>query len=98
MESKSIRTSNDTSYKGGLFYLSVQFPPDYQNKPNEVCFLTHIYHVKVNPRMPTMPGEESLGLVCISTINWWKPEYKMRELLANIFALFYMDNPDSPYG
>ncbi len=88
----------DTSYKNGLFYLSVQFPPDYPNNPPEVCFLTPIYHVNVNPRVPTTPKGEGLGHVCISTLNWWKPECKMRELLTNIFALFYMANPDSPYG
>ena len=80
----SLLGPKDTSYKGGLFYLSIQFPPDYPNKAPEVCFLTPIYHVNVNPRVPTMPGAESLGHVCISTLNWWKPEYKMRELLKNL--------------
>ena len=94
----SLLGPKDTSYKGGLFYLSIDFPPDYPQKAPEVCFLTPIYHVNVNPRVPKMPGSESLGHVCISTLNWWKPEYKMRELLTNIFALFYMGNPDSPYG
>ena len=45
-----------------------------------------------------MPGAEPLGHVCISTLNWWKPEYKMIEVLTNIFGLFYMANPESPYG
>ena len=43
-------------------------------------------------------GAEGLGHVCISTLNWWKNTYTMREVLTNIFALFYMANPDSPYG
>ena len=43
-------------------------------------------------------GAEPLGHVCISTLNWWKPEYTMMEVLTNIFGLFYMANPDSPYG
>ena len=94
----SLLGPKDTSYKGGLFYLSIDFPPDYPQKAPEVCFLTPIYHVNVNPRVPKMPGSESLGHVCISTLNWWKPEYKMREVLSNIFGLFYMANPDSPYG
>ena len=88
----------DTSYKGGLFYLSIQFPPDYPNKAPEVCFLTPIYHINVNPRVPRIPGEESLGNISISTLNWWKPEYRMRDIFTNIFGLFYMANPDSPYG
>ena len=94
----SLLGPKDTSYKGGLFYLSINFPEDYPEKPPEVCFITPIYHVNVNPKAPTFPGAESLGHVCISTLNWWKKEYTMREVLTNIFALFYLGNPDSPYG
>ena len=96
----SLLGPKDTSYKNGLFFLSIKFPNDYPNKAPEVCFLTPIYHVNVNPKAPKTfgDGNESLGHVCISTLNWWKPEYRMREVLTNIFALFYMANPDSPYG
>ena len=94
----SLLGPKDTSYRGGLFYLSINFPNDYPVKPPEVCFITPIYHVNVNPKAPTFPGAESLGHVCISTLNWWKQEYTMREVLTNIFALFYLGNPDSPYG
>ena len=94
----SLRGPNDTSYKGGLFYLTFDFPEDYPMKQPEVCFVTPIYHVNVNPKAPTFSGAEPLGHVCISTLNWWKPEYTMREVLTNIFALFYLGNPDSPYG
>ena len=41
---------------------------------------------------------EPLGHVCISTLNWWEPKYTMQEVLTNIYGLFYMANPDSPYG
>ena len=96
----SLLGPKDTSYRNGLFFLSIKFPNDYPNKAPEVCFLTPIYHVNVNPKAPKTLGDgvESLGHVCISTLNWWKPEYRMREVLTNIFALFYMANPDSPYG
>ena len=88
----------ESFYKGGLFILNVHFPPDYPNTAPEVCFLTPIYHVNVNPIAPKQGEGQSLGHVCISTLNWWKPEYKMREVLLNIYSLFYMANPDSAYG
>ena len=94
----SLIGPKDSSYVGGLFKLSVRFPNDYPQNPPEVCFLTPIYHLNVNPKAPKAPGEESLGHVCISQLNWWKPHYRMREVLECIFALFYLQNPDSPYG
>ena len=96
----SLLGPTDTSYKNGLFFLSIKFPNDYPNKAPEVCFLTPIYHVNVNPKAPKNLGDgvESLGHVYISTLNWWKPEIRMREVLTNIFALFYLANPESPYG
>ena len=85
----------DTSFAGGLFYLKIIFPIDYPSKAPEVLFVTPIYHVNVNHiKQPTCP----LGHICISTLNFWNPDTRIREILTNIFALFYMGNPQSPYG
>ena len=85
----------DTSFAGGLFYLKIIFPIDYPSKAPEVLFVTPIYHVNVNHiKQQTCP----LGHICISTLNFWNPDTKIREILTNIFALFYMGNPQSPYG
>ena len=86
----------DTPYKGGLFNLNVHFPDNYPNEPPEVYFITPIYHLNINPKVGD--GFHRLGNICISTLNWWKPEYKMREVLHNIYLLFYCHNPDSAYG
>ena len=86
---------SDTSFAGGLFYLKIIFPIDYPSKAPEVLFVTPIYHVNVNHiKQPTCP----LGHICISTLNFWNPDTRVREILTNIFALFYMGNPQSPYG
>ena len=84
----------DTPYKDGLFILKILFPHNYPNEKPEVCFLTPIYHVNINP----IKSEQPLGHVCISTLNWWNPKYSIKEVLNNIYALFYRGNPDSPYG
>ena len=88
----------DTPFANGLFFLKIKFPDNYPKKPPEVSFLTPIYHINVNPKAPTKGQTESLGHVCISTLNWWKPTSNIREVLHDIFALFYMSNPKSPYG
>jgi len=94
----SLIGPKDTAYKGGLFFLNISFPPDYPNKAPEVYFLTPIYHMNVNPCVPKKEGDESLGHVCISTLNWWNPQYTIKEVLLNIYSLFYMHNVESPYG
>ena len=88
----------DSYYKDGLFFLNAHFPDNYPNEPPEVFFITPIYNLNVNPKAPKNEGDESLGHICISTLNWWKPEYTMREVLHNIYLLFYCCNSTSGYG
>ena len=94
----SLMGPKDTSYSGGIFFLNIKFPENYPEKCPEVVFKTPIYHINVNPKKLDTQGAEPLGHVCISTLNWWKPTSKIREVLTDIFALFYMANPESPYG
>ena len=94
----SMAGPSDTFYKGGLFILNVHFPENYPNEPPEVCFLTPIYHLNVKSKIERNEEDHKLGNACISTLNWWKPEYKIREVLHNIYLLFYCQNPNSAYG
>ena len=85
----------DTPYSDGLFMVLMHFPNDYPNHPPEVTFKTPIYHLNVNPRRN---DADPLGKVCLSILNRWQPTYKIEDILVSIFALFYMVNPESPYG
>ena len=89
---------SDTPFANGLFFLEIKFPDNYPKTRPEVSFLTPIYHINVNPNTPRNGSNESLGHVCISTLNWWNDQRNIREVLTDIFALFYLSNPESPYG
>ena len=89
---------DDTSYKGGLFFLKAFFPKNFPEKAPEICFQTPIYHLNVNPNKPECSPSERIGHIAISILNWWKPNSKIRYILNSIYYLFYCHNPESPYG
>ena len=89
---------SDSPYKNGLFYIKVLFPDNYPTGKPEVRFITPIYHVNVNHVQNYGDEIDPLGHVCISTINNWKPTYNMRQVFIDIFALFYLGNPESPFS
>ena len=82
----------DTSYKGGLFYLSINFPPKYPVDPPIISFLTPIYHINVNPFYPRNPGAKPLGYIPIEALGFWKPNYSIKEIFLSIYSLFYYGN------
>ena len=86
----------DTSYRDGIFLLRIKFPYNYPKKAPEIVFKTPIYHVNVNPRK-TSEGNESLGHVSISTLNYWNPNNRIANVLKDIFILFYIPNPECSY-
>ena len=78
----------DTPYRGGLFYLTADFPDDYPDHGPEVQFINSMYHLNVDSRN---------GHVCINTLSEWTKGTTMTEVLSLIFALFYKQNPKSAY-
>ena len=94
----TVMGPKDSSYREGLFYLYAEFHEKYPEEAPEVNFITPIYHLNINPNAPKYPNDIPLGHVSISTLDWWKPEYSMKEVFINIFYLFYIANPESPYG
>ena len=89
---------SDTNYRNGLFYIKVLFPDNYPYKGPEVRFVTPIYHVNVNNLIRYGQNIDPLGFICISTLSKWKPTYTMRQVFVDIFALFYLGNPNSPFS
>ena len=86
---------DDTSYKGGIFYFKIKFSQNYPKSAPEIIFLTPIYHVNVNHiNSPSTP----LGHVFFSFLNHWNEEYKIREILIKLYTIFYLSNPNSPFG
>ena len=79
----------DTPYAGGMFFLTADFPKKKKKTKPEIRFTNKIYHLNVR---------ESDGHICISTLNQWVPNTPMVSVISAIFALFYEQNPLSPYS
>ena len=86
-------------YSGGLFHLKAFLPKEYPDRQPEICFITPIYHLEVNPNYPTSLDGEKLGHICSPILNWWDGKTTMKEVILSIFPFFYSQiNPESPYG
>ena len=94
----TMMAPKDTSYKGGLFYLSVHFPEFYPNVPPVICFITPIYHMNVNPFVPRNPGADPLGFIPIQSLGFWNSNYSIKEIFLSIYSLFYYVNLEYSYG
>ncbi|AYV80686.1 MAG: ubiquitin-conjugating enzyme E2-17 kDa [Harvfovirus sp.] len=70
-------------YEAGVFFLDIQFPPDYPFKPPKIKFETKIFH----------PNIKSDGSICISLLKEsWSPSVTLYKVLSQIFDL--LTNPD----
>ena len=88
----------DSPYRGGLFILKIIFPENYPNSAPDIIFLTPIYHLNVNPYKNENEGHERLGYVNLGFNKKWNPEIKIKELLIQLYPLFYLTNIELPYG
>ena len=89
-----LTAPQDTVYSGGMFYVDITFPNDYPNHPPEFKYITPIYHLNVNPFNNTT---DPLGHICLGSLCQWNGA-SVRQILQEIYALFYLGNPQSPYG
>ena len=80
--------------------MEIDFPDNYPEKPPEIFFTTPIYHINVNPFKPKGNEETigNLGHISLNMLNFWKPEYTIKEVIIHLFYLFYKPNPNCGYG
>lgn len=54
----------DSPYAGGVFLVTIHFPPDYPFKPPKVAFRTKVFHPNIN----------SNGSICLDILKeQWSP-------------------------
>ena len=87
----------DSPYNTGLFIAKIIFPENYPNSAPDIIFLTPIYHLNVNPYKSEKNGDEKLGYINLAIIKKWKPKTKLRQIINQLFSLFYFPNPDLAY-
>ncbi|CAM8880134.1 unnamed protein product [Rhodiola kirilowii] len=77
----------DSPYAGGVFLVSIHFPPDYPFKPPKVAFKTKVYHPNIN----------SNGSICMDILkDQWSPALTISKVLLSICSLLTDPNPDDP--
>ena len=77
----------DSPYSGGVFFVTIHFPPDYPFKPPKVQFQTKVYHPNIN----------SQGSICLDILKeQWSPALTISKVLLSICSLLTDPNPDDP--
>ncbi|KAI9026612.1 ubiquitin-conjugating enzyme E2D 1 [Phycomyces nitens] len=76
----------NSAYRGGVFYLTIVFSPEYPFKPPTIKFATKIYH----------PNIDNDGSICIDLLkaDVWKPATKVYQVLLAIAYILEHPNPD----
>ncbi|GFZ12861.1 ubiquitin conjugating enzyme 8 [Actinidia rufa] len=77
----------DSPFAGGVFLVTIHFPPDYPFKPPKVSFKTKVYHPNIN----------SNGSICLDILKeQWSPALTISKVLLSICSLLTDPNPDDP--
>ncbi|CAI7819057.1 unnamed protein product [Closterium sp. NIES-53] len=77
----------DSPYAGGVFLVTIHFPPDYPFKPPKVAFRTKVFHPNIN----------SNGSICLDILKeQWSPALTISKVLLSICSMLTDPNPDDP--
>ncbi|KAJ8536846.1 hypothetical protein K7X08_035247 [Anisodus acutangulus] len=77
----------DSPYSGGVFLVTIHFPPDYPFKPPKVAFRTKVFHPNIN----------SNGSICLDILKeQWSPALTISKVFLSICSLLTDPNPDDP--
>jgi len=83
----TILGPKDSPYEGGIFMVSITFPPDYPFKPPQLKFTTKIYHCNISPD----------GDICLDILkSQWSPALTIIKVLLSVCSLLTDPNPDDP--
>ncbi|CAN6915420.1 unnamed protein product [Brassica oleracea] len=83
----TIMGPSDSPYSGGVFLVTIHFPPDYPFKPPKVAFRTKVFHPNIN----------SNGSICLDILKeQWSPALTISKVLLSICSLLTDPNPDDP--
>ncbi|KAL0320929.1 UNVERIFIED_CONTAM: Ubiquitin-conjugating enzyme E2 28 [Sesamum radiatum] len=83
----TIMGPSDSPFSGGVFLVTIHFPPDYPFKPPKVSFKTKVYHPNIN----------SNGSICLDILkDQWSPALTISKVLLSICSLLTDPNPDDP--
>ncbi|CAN6556280.1 unnamed protein product [Malus baccata var. baccata] len=74
----TIMGPGDSPYTGGVFLVSIHFPPDYPFKPPKVAFRTKVFHPNIN----------SNGSICLDILKeQWSPALTISKVCVIILFL-----------
>ena len=75
-----MKAPDDSDYKGGYYYIDVEFVKNYPYKNPKFKFKTPIYHCNVKEN-----GELN--------VNWMLPGMKIDYIMPRLLTLFYLQDP-----